>query len=90
MPLDSPQHMPEDMDELDTMVARAYSQGIDTGRKAGRNDAVEAFKRFFLKTFYASKGRRRRADPDDPKTAAINDIWAKFNEKLEDGTLWEK
>jgi hypothetical protein len=88
MPLDSPQHMPEDMDELDSMVARAYSQGIDTGRKAGRRDTIEAIKEFFLREFNLSKGRRRRADPNDPKTAAILAVWEKFNAKLEDGSLW--
>jgi hypothetical protein len=89
MPYDQPQDMPADMDELDFMIAKAYTQGVDTGKRQGRTDAVEAFKKFFLRTFYASKGRRRRADQNDPKTAAINDIWAKFNEKLEDGTLWQ-
>lgn len=89
MPLDSPQEMPEDMDELDAMVARAYSQGIDTGKKSGRVDAVQAITEFFRKEFHVSKGRRRRADPEDPKTAAILEIWERFNRKLEDGTLWQ-
>jgi hypothetical protein len=81
--------MPKDMDELDTMVARAYSQGIDTGRKAGRSDAIDAIKRFWRSEFNLTKGRRRRADPEDPKTSAILDIWERFNKKLEDGTLWQ-
>ena len=89
MPLESPQHMPEDMEELDAMVARAYSQGIDTGKKSGRSDAVEAIKKFWEQQFNLSKGRRRRADPNDPKTAAVLEIWEKFNEKLEDGSLWQ-
>lgn len=89
MPLDSPQHMPADLEELDSMVARAYSQGIDTGRKSGRHDAIEAVKKFFRTEFFASKGRRRRADPNDPRTAAILQVMEKFNEKLEDGSLWQ-
>lgn len=89
MAYQQPQHMPGDMDELDLMIAKAYTQGVDSGREKGRTDAVEAFKKFFLKTFYQAKGRRRRADQDDPKVQAINDVWAKFNEKLEDGTLWQ-
>lgn len=84
-----PDHMPEDMDELDLMIAKAHAQGFDSGREKGRTDAVEAFKKFFLHTFYRAKGRRRRADQEDPKVQAINDIWAKFNEKLEDGSLWQ-
>lgn len=89
MPLESPQEMPKDMDELDTMVARAYSQGIDTGKKAARNDCVEAMKNFWQREFNLAKGRRRRADPDDPKVQAIREIWERFNMKLEDESLWQ-
>lgn len=89
MAYDQPQHMPKDMDELDLMIAKAYTQGVDHGRNVGRLDAVEAFQKFFLKTFYRAKGRRRRADQSDPKVQAVNEVWAKFNEKLEDGTLWQ-
>lgn len=84
-----PEKMPKDLEEVDLWIARAYSDGVDNGRSLGRKDAVEAFKKFFLRTFYRAKGRRRRADQEDPKVQAINDIWARFNQKLEDGTLWE-
>lgn len=87
MPLEQPDHLPADMDELDQMVSRAYSQGIDTGKKAGRLDVIEAIKEFFRKEFKISKGYRRLADPDDPRTAAILAFWEKFNEKIEDGSL---
>jgi hypothetical protein len=87
MPLDQPDHMPEDEDELELMVARAYSQGIDSGKKTGRLEFIENLKAFYTKQFKFSKGMRRLADPDDPKTAAILAFWEKLNEKLEDGTL---
>jgi hypothetical protein len=89
MPYDQPEGMPKDMEELDFLVARAYSQGIETGQRVGRSDAVAAMKKFWEKCFNLSKGRRRRADPDDPKTAAILEIYEKFNEKLEDESLWQ-
>jgi hypothetical protein len=89
MPYDQPEEMPKDMEDLDFLIAKAYNQGIETGRKAGRSDCVEAMKKFWLQQFNLSKGRRRRADPDDPKTAAIADIWQRFNEKLEDESLWQ-
>lgn len=89
MPYEQPQEMPETMDELDLMIATAYSQGIDTGKKVGRSETIEAVKNFFRKNFYAAKGRRRRADPVDPKTAAILAIMEKFNEKVEDESLWQ-
>jgi hypothetical protein len=88
MPYDQPEGMPKDMEELDFLIAKAYSQGIETGKKSGRGDAIEAMKKFWLQQFNLAKGRRRRADPDDPKTQAIADIWQKFNEKLEDESLW--
>jgi len=87
MPLEQPDHLPQDMDELDSMVARAYAQGIDAGKIAGRLDVLEKLKEFFRKEFKISKGYRRLADPDDPKTAAVLAFWEKFNEKIEDGTL---
>lgn len=87
MPLEQPSHLPRDMDELDLMVSRAYAQGIDTGKKAGRLDVLEALRGFFRKEFKISKGYRRLADPEDPKTAAILAFWEKFNEKIEDGSL---
>jgi hypothetical protein len=87
MPYDQPDHMPRDMEELDLMVARAYSQGIDSGKKTGRIELTEAIRNFFTREFKISKGMRRRADPEDPKTAAVLSFWEKFNEKLEDGTL---
>lgn len=89
MPYEQPQEMPEDMDELDLMIATAYAQGTDSGRKVGKNDAIEAIKKFWLKEFNLAKGRRRRADPEDPKTQAIREIWERFNEKLEDESLWQ-
>lgn len=89
MPYDQPQGMPKDMEELDFFVARAYSQGIDTGQRSGRNDAIEAMQKFWLREFNLAKGRNRRADPDDPKVQAISAIWEKFTEKLADGTLWQ-
>lgn len=87
MPLDQPDHMPEDMDELDLMVATAYSQGIDSGKKTARLEFIENLKDFYTKKFKISKGMRRHADPDDPKTAAILKFWEALNEALEDGTL---
>lgn len=89
MPYEQPQEMPKDLDELDLIVAKAYSAGIDTGKRSGRNDAVEAIKNFWKREFNLSKGRRRRADPEDPKTAAILEIWERFNQKLGDESLWQ-
>lgn len=87
MPLESPDHLPEDLDELDEMVARAYAQGVDQGKKVGKSELREGIIEFLSRQFKISKGRRRRADPEDPKTAAILAIWEKLNEKFKDGTL---
>lgn len=87
MPYEQPQEMPRDMDELDLWIATAYSQGIDTGKRVGRSDTLEAIRNFWRREFNLTKGRRRRADPDNPKTQAILEIWEKFNEKVEDGSL---
>lgn len=87
MPYEQPDHLPGDMDELDLMVARAYSQGIDTGKRSGRIELRDELKKFLEREFNASKGRRRRADPEDPKTAAVLTIMEKLYAAFEDGTL---
>lgn len=87
MPYEQPDHLPEDMDELDLMVARAYSQGIDTGKRSGRNELKEELKKFLEREFNASKGRRRLANREDPKTAAVLEIMEKLYGAFEEGTL---
>lgn len=89
MPYEQPQEMPEDLDEVDLLLAKAYSAGIDTGKKAGRRDTLDALKKFWMREFNLAKGRKRRADPENPKVQAIREIWEKFNQKVEDESLWQ-
>lgn len=83
MAINRPEEMPEDLDALDEWLVKAYQRGVEDGRAK----LWEQIKAFFLKQFLYSKGRNRRADMDNPRTAAVNDIMTKLYAAYEDGSL---
>jgi hypothetical protein len=78
-----PEELPEDWDKLEKALARVYLEGKEAGKKELRESIRE-----FLKTkFFGAKGRNRRADPEDPKVAAVLALMETLYEKFRDGTL---
>lgn len=78
-----PPHLPETEEELDRALTRVYIEGKGVGKKELR----EAIREFLTVKFYGSKGNERRADPDNPKTAAVLTLMELLYEKFEDGSL---
>jgi hypothetical protein len=78
-----PEKMPEDLDALDEWLVKAYNRG----KEDGRDKLWEQIKAFLLKEFLYSKGRNRRADMENPRTFATNEVMRKLYAAYEDGSL---
>lgn len=78
-----PQEFPETEEELDAALARVYVEGKEVGKRELR----EAIREFLRGKFFGSKGNQRRADPENPKTAAVLRLMELLYAKFEDGSL---
>lgn len=78
-----PETVPETEDELDAALARVYLEG----KEAGKKELREAIREFLRTKFFGSKENQRRADPNNPKTAAVLTLMELLYEKFEDGSL---
>lgn len=83
VPYTPPEQMPEDLDALDTALGKVYQEGVEDGKRNLRL----AIREFLRVKFYGTKGRERRANPEDPKTAAVLWIMEKLYAAFEDGSL---
>lgn len=77
------EEIPETFEELDQIAARVYSQGVDAGKAKLRAEIKE----YMTKQFLSAKGRKRRADPNDPKIQAILEVMERLFGAFKDGTL---
>jgi hypothetical protein len=78
-----PEELPEDWDTLERALARVYLEG----KEAGKKELRESIRKFLMTKFFGAKGKKRRANPEDPKIQAIREIMETMYEKFEDGTL---
>lgn len=78
-----PEELPEDWDKLEKALSKVYLEG----KEAGKRELRGAVKEYLTTKFHGAKGRKRRADPDDPKIQALRDLMQALYEKFEDGTL---
>lgn len=78
-----PEKMPESEVELDVALAKVYLEGKEAGKKELRGGIRE----FLTKKLYGAKGNNRRADPEDPKTAAVLELMETLYEEFRKGTL---
>lgn len=77
------EEIPETFEELDAIAARVYLQGVDAGKAKLRTDIKE----FLTKQFIKTKGRSRRADPNDPKIQAVLEVMERLFDAFKDGSL---
>lgn len=70
MPIEVPDQLPTSFEELDDLLARTHTSGVEQGRNRMRDDV----KAFLNAEILAAKGNERRPDPEDPKVQAIRSI----------------
>jgi hypothetical protein len=78
-----PTEFPEDWEELESALGKVYLEG----KEAGKKELREAIKEFLTRKFFGAKGRNRRADPEDPNTAAVLAMMETLYEAFRTGTL---
>lgn len=78
-----PEEFPETEEQLDAALARVYVEGKGVGKRELR----EAIRGFLTRQFLASKNNQRRANPENPKTAAVLTLMELLYQKFEDGSL---
>lgn len=78
-----PEKLPENHEELEEALVRVYKEGKEVGKRELR----EAIRTFLTQKFHGSKGNERRADPENPKTAAVLTLMELLYEKFRDGSL---
>lgn len=83
MPYTPPEQMPEDLEELDAALGKVYAQGVEDGKRNLRT----AIREFLRVKFYGTKGRERRANPEEPKTAAVLWIMEALYKEFDEGRL---
>lgn len=82
-----PEKLPETMDELDALLSRVHEEGKEAGKRLGKQELREAILDHLMTKFFGSKNNQRRADPENPKTAAILKFWEELSARFKDGSL---